>query len=1116
MDQATSISTTPPVLKSQDFSFLREEGMALLRTIASETWTDHNLHDPGVTLLEAFCYAITEMGLRSGMDVSDLFASDTSGHKQQFYTPGEILPVAPLTLTDFRKVLIDHTLVRNAWLFTLPPEPAGKLSALVEFSEDDLNSNTFNVSVNPPLLSQPYFVDVAFPYWDEEDVAAFREEVTLLNATFEGSSGNEWNPIAGTNSYFARIVVDFQPMVGPPQITTLWVVVQITSLLENQLTEVPLILQELTTLIGTLGDNSPADQTLIKRFSRRVAAADNAIKTIRRYLKDYRNLCELFSEFRAVRLQEIGVSAIIDVNPGVILENLLADIFFSIDQFISPNNSFKNLDELQKEGTSTTDIFDGPLLESGFLQASSMSDTVLQHVFYTSDFLRIILKLRDQTGTDIRQREDIKERNIVAVRNLQLANYIDNRPITTNARDCLHLVESQRHVPRLSLPKSRILFYRNGVEVTYDFELVMQIFEQKKAEQLLQEKKVVSDLELPVGISYPVGDYYPIQNDLPVVYGVGEAGLPDTATEERRALALQLKGYIFFFEQLTSGIAGNLSNINAYYSADNTINQTTFQQPLYHLPGIDGLLRAFDSRVETWNNFISNPDNQYVNALYRATENEDQYLSRRNSVLDHIMATFGEDMRDRAALEFRRASTVSGIGWALQDILKKQDQQRRQALYTLIQEKSAFIFDVPKLNKDRSQAYGNPAWRTSQVFKYNGSANGIRWMLCDEDELQIFQSVAFASSHVESLRLASEAFSLATHEDFYFIKSEAGLFRLELRASASSLPIAESTTTYATNILAMAAIAGMVEGVKRLWFAFALSPVEARLYHTLGIRMKRRRILLHPVSEYFEIYDEPIPNPDFEKRFRLWSLPGFGGDILLESENNYPGTSDGDAVANTSAEITVMINYGIVHQNYRIDNPSPGVFESLLLDSNASVVARVPGTFPTYALATASIERIVSHLYDYYSNEGFYMIEHSLLFPNSTSDDSLVIEDVKDPFSFQVSFVFPSGYARDFSDPESPRQPMQSENYRDPEFRRYAELQVRKACPAHILPRILWVDRAMESTPVSSTDPSFDNFEQCYNRWANAWFTELTQEATMAPLRNDLVNTLNNIYDELI
>jgi len=52
MDQSTIIPMTPPAMKSQDFSFLREEGMELLRDVAAQTWTDHNLHDPGITLLE--------------------------------------------------------------------------------------------------------------------------------------------------------------------------------------------------------------------------------------------------------------------------------------------------------------------------------------------------------------------------------------------------------------------------------------------------------------------------------------------------------------------------------------------------------------------------------------------------------------------------------------------------------------------------------------------------------------------------------------------------------------------------------------------------------------------------------------------------------------------------------------------------------------------------------------------------------------------------------------------------------------------------------------------------------------------------------------------------------
>ena len=59
-------------------------------------------------------------------------------------------------------------------------------------------------------------------------------------------------------------------------------------------------------------------------------------------------------------------------------------------------------------------------------------------------------------------------RDIVAVTDLALTNFINNRPITSDAEDCLHLVEIERYRPRLSVAKSRIVIVRNDSEVSYD------------------------------------------------------------------------------------------------------------------------------------------------------------------------------------------------------------------------------------------------------------------------------------------------------------------------------------------------------------------------------------------------------------------------------------------------------------------------------------------------------------------------------------------------------------------------------------------------------------------------------------------------------------------------
>lgn len=62
--------------KGLDYKQLYDLGMARIRSLCSEKWTDYNTHDPGITLLETLCYAITDMSYRAQMPVKDLLASE--------------------------------------------------------------------------------------------------------------------------------------------------------------------------------------------------------------------------------------------------------------------------------------------------------------------------------------------------------------------------------------------------------------------------------------------------------------------------------------------------------------------------------------------------------------------------------------------------------------------------------------------------------------------------------------------------------------------------------------------------------------------------------------------------------------------------------------------------------------------------------------------------------------------------------------------------------------------------------------------------------------------------------------------------------------------------------
>lgn len=104
-----------------DYSALKAEGIAIVQKLAGDIWTDYNEHDPGVTTLEQLCYALTELSYRAGFSVCDLLTNENNNEidsrKQALYLPQEILPCNPVTINDYRKLIIDRVKgIGNVWL----------------------------------------------------------------------------------------------------------------------------------------------------------------------------------------------------------------------------------------------------------------------------------------------------------------------------------------------------------------------------------------------------------------------------------------------------------------------------------------------------------------------------------------------------------------------------------------------------------------------------------------------------------------------------------------------------------------------------------------------------------------------------------------------------------------------------------------------------------------------------------------------------------------------------------------------------------------------------------------------------------------------------------------
>lgn len=98
-------------------------GLDHARRLARRLWTDHNVHDPGITTLELLAYALTDLAYRTRFPIEDLLAApddNAAAMEQLFARASRILPCRPVSEADYRKLLIDLPGVRNAWLRAAP------------------------------------------------------------------------------------------------------------------------------------------------------------------------------------------------------------------------------------------------------------------------------------------------------------------------------------------------------------------------------------------------------------------------------------------------------------------------------------------------------------------------------------------------------------------------------------------------------------------------------------------------------------------------------------------------------------------------------------------------------------------------------------------------------------------------------------------------------------------------------------------------------------------------------------------------------------------------------------------------------------------------------------
>jgi len=525
MPEAFQIDANRKIPDSLDFFKLRKKGIEHIAELAGDLWTDHNVHDPGITMLEVLCYALTDLGYRTQFKIDELLARPLTAIRNEtpdnnFFTPAKILTCNPLTILDYRKLLIDVDGVRNAWL-----EPASE--AEVQLYVDCQNS--------------------------------------VLSTDTEGDT-----------------------------------------------TKLPLSLNGLYNVLLELEPIRPADRALDNCGEE--DSIGRILREVRARLHAHRNLGEDFLHITVLKEEPVGICADIELEPNANPDETLASILETVQLFFSPRLNYYTLQELLAKQKSMDDIFAGrPLTpySHGFVDNKELEELQRWKEIRVSDIYREIMK---------------KVNGVRGIKNLALR--VD-RGIEDSTVEEWRLPLRDLRSPVVSLVNSNIRFFKGVLPFEANENQAELLYRERLSNyrkvKLAKEKL---DRAIPNGrYREDLGAYYSVQHDFPIVYGVGEDGVSDSAPEERKAQALQMKGYLLFYDQLLSSYLAQLANVRAIFSMHpdrkrlDIENQTYFTGDLNSVPELEKLIRNHEKADSDFRSKMILAEQQSI--LYHSPDKRD-------------------------------------------------------------------------------------------------------------------------------------------------------------------------------------------------------------------------------------------------------------------------------------------------------------------------------------------------------------------------------------------------------------------------------------------------------------------------------------------------------------
>ncbi len=394
-------------------------------------------------------------------------------------------------------------------------------------------------------------------------------------------------------------------------------------------------------------------------------------------LNKRRSLGATFLFPKPLKVIDLLLKGVIEIEGSGDLRALLVEIQDQVDRYVFPKIPQSGYYSLKASGWEADEIFNGPILKNGWSPESPLP--VKNNTIRTRGISAIL-----QSISGVGHISDI---------HLMHASKQEHKQFVFGMDVGEEFVSGADEIVRINIVKSvtteKLKITYKGQKLKKEIKAMAKSFKNAFAQTGLPLRPV-SAIEmtpnLPKSKYRDINTYYSIQNTFPEIFPVGDNAITTQAPDSRIAQSKQLIGYLTLIDQVLANQFSQLANVKHLFSFKNSFSgnpsdekkfyakkenfqkehlqypvpyqcfsPTYFYQSLYKVPNIRPLLKDSDIfefsttlptkkklREESWKRYKDDPYNSYIRGLMGFMEDDNTSLTRRNEILDHLLARHGE------------------------------------------------------------------------------------------------------------------------------------------------------------------------------------------------------------------------------------------------------------------------------------------------------------------------------------------------------------------------------------------------------------------------------------------------------------------------------------------